>query len=68
MEVWTQNSIELPADRVAIVKTVLREIFLTTFETAIAEGKKDTAGDAVELPHKAMNTALGRISMTVPFH
>ena len=47
MEVWTQNSIESPADRVAIVKSVLRGESLTTFDAAIADGMKNAEGNTV---------------------
>ena len=65
MEFWTQNSIESPADRVALMKTVLKEESLTTFDAAIADKKKDAEEISMVLFQKAVNNALTKVAKTV---
>ena len=66
MEVWTQNSIDGPTDRMAIVTAVLRGESLTTFEAAITEAKlaKDADGKAIPLSKEMADEALAEVTTT----
>ena len=67
LEVWTQNSIEAPSDRMAIVTAVLRGESLTTFEVAIHEAKeaKDADGKDKPLSLKMIDEALAEVTTTI---
>ena len=66
-EVWTQNKIFSPTDRMAIVKALLRGETLTTFEAAVAEGQKDTDGKIKDLTMEMVTAALAEVTTTI-FH
>ena len=67
LEVWTQNSIDGPIDRMAIVTAVLRGESLTTFETAITEAKLAKGDDGKELPlsSEMVEGALAEVTTTI---
>ena len=64
-EVWTQNKISCPKDKVAILKTVLRGETLTTFEAAIAQGQEDTDGKTKDLTMEMIEGALTEVTTTI---
>ena len=49
MEVWTQNSITAPTDKVAIFKPVVRGESINIYDAAIADEKKGTNEETVNL-------------------
>lgn len=66
MEVWTQNALATPEDRMAIIKTVLRGESLTTFEASIAENPVvDAEGNAVPLTMDMVTLAMTAITSSV---
>jgi len=67
LEVWTQNSIDGPTDRMAIVTAVLRGESLTTFEAAITEAKMATDADGKVLPFskEMVDEALAEVTTTI---
>src|SRR5688500_2329999 len=64
-EVWKQNNIATPEDRMSIIKAVLRGETLTTFDSAVAELKIDENGDEVALTMDMLNSALAEVSNTI---
>jgi len=64
-EVWTQNGMTTPADKMAIIKAVLRGETLTTFEAAVAERTRDAAGEALDLTMAMVQEALTEVTMTI---
>ena len=67
-EVWKQNSIAVPEDRIAIIRAVLRGETLTTFESAVADLKLDENGDEGPLTMDILTGALTEVSRTIfPF-
>jgi hypothetical protein len=67
LEVWTQNSINGPSDRMAIVTAVLRGESLTTFEAAITDAKAvvDVDGKATALSNEMVEEALAEVATTI---
>jgi hypothetical protein len=65
LEVWTQNSITSPVDRVAIVKAVLRGESLTTFEAALADNRKNDDGTELALTMGMVTEALAEVTTTI---
>ena len=65
VEVWTQNSVTSPANRVAIIKAILRGETLTTFETAVAEGQKGADGAILDLTMVMLEEALAAVSNSI---
>ena len=65
LEVWTQNSITVPVDKIAIVKAVLRGETLTTFDTALADARKAEDGSELALTLEMIQIALSEVSKTV---
>ena len=63
-EVWTQNKIFSPTDRMAIVKAVLRGETLTNFEAAVAEGQKDVNGTTKALTMEIVEAAMAEVTTT----
>src|SRR6187200_2087079 len=63
-EVWRQNAIAAPEDRVSIIKAVLRGETLSHFETVISESRLDENGDAVVLTMEMVTKALADVSDT----
>ena len=61
-EVWTQNSITQAADRMAIVKALLKGETLTTFEASIEEQKQSPA-EAMTMD--MVTQALAEVSTTI---
>jgi len=43
-EVWAQNGITSPEDRIAVIRTILRGETLNTFEAFVAEGRSGPDG------------------------
>ena len=64
-EIWTQNKIFSPTDRMAIVKAVLRGETLTTFDFAVAEERKDATGQDLALTMSMVEKALSEVTMTI---
>ena len=54
-----------PADKMAIIKAVLRGETLTTFEAAVAEKTRDAAGEALDLTMAMVQEALTEVTMTI---
>jgi hypothetical protein len=67
LEVWTQNSIDGPSDRMAIVTAVLRGESLTTFEATITDAKavEDADGKATALSNEMVEAALAEVTTTI---
>ena len=63
-EVWKQNNITQPEDRMAIIKTLLRGETLTTFEASIEEQRQDPNG-LVPLTMDMVTKALAEVSDTI---
>ena len=64
-EVWTQNGMTTPADRMAIIKAVLRGETLTTFEATIAERMKEADGTPKDLTMDMVQEALSEVTTTI---
>ena len=65
MEVWTQNSVTSPTNRLAIMKAILRGETLTTFETAVAEEQKGADGAILNLTMGMLEEALAEVTMSI---
>ena len=63
-EVWKQNSITQPDDRMAIIRTLLRGETLTTFDASIEEQKQDPTG-TLALTMDMVTKALAEVSNTI---
>src|SRR5688500_17766815 len=63
-EVWKQNHITQPDDRMAIIKTLLRGETLTTFEASIEEQKQDPTG-TLAVTMDMVTKALAEVSDTI---
>ena len=57
-EIWTQNAIKEPSDRLATVRAILRGESLTCFNATYEEGKTTTYenGDIVQVYHRRTST------------
>ena len=64
-EVWTQNSVNGPHDRAAIVKTVLRDEALSTFENALEDLRQGPGGERIEFTADTVNKALEAVGQAV---
>src|SRR5687767_9173433 len=64
-EVWRQNAITAPEDRVSIFKAVLRGETLSHFETVISEITLDENDDPVALTMAMVTKALADVSNTI---
>ena len=64
-EVWTQNSITTPTDRMAIVKSILRGESLTTFDAALAEEWRQDDGTDAALTLLMLEKALAEVSASI---
>ena len=64
-EVWTQNSITTPTDRMAIVKSVLRGETLTTFDAALAEERRLPDETEAALTMDMLTKALAEVSASI---
>src|SRR5688500_13758255 len=53
-EIWRQNNITAPKNRILIIKTVLRGETLTIFESAVADLKLDADGYEVLLTNRGL--------------
>ena len=62
VEVWTQNQITSPTNRLAVIKAILRGKTLTTFEAAIAEGQKGADGAILDLTMVMLEEALAKVT------
>ena len=66
MEVWTQNGITAPADRVAVIRAVLRGETLTTCEAALADGQPtDAEGNLAALTMDMVTGAMAEVGATI---
>ena len=67
LEVWTQNSIDGPTDRMAIVTAVLRGESLITFEAAITEAKMatDADGKVLSFSKEMVYEVLAEVTTTI---
>ena len=63
-EVWKQNNITQPDDRMAIIRTLLRGETLTTFDASIEEQKQDPTG-TLALTMDMVTKALAEVSNTI---
>ena len=64
-EVWTQNGITSPDNRMAIIRTILRGETLTTFEAAVAEGRNGPDGAVLDLTMAMVEGALSEVTTSV---
>jgi hypothetical protein len=65
LEVWKQNNIVAPEDRMSIIKAVLRGETLTTMESAMADLRLDEDGDEGALTMDILEAALAEVSRTI---
>src|SRR5687768_12128589 len=67
-EVWTQNNISTPTDRMATIKAPVNEDHLATFEAAVAEGRKDSERKILELSIGMVVGTLTEVTTTILLH
>ena len=69
LEVWTQNNVTTPADRIALVRAVLRGETLTTFEASIVDSRTQEDGTPAALTMEMVDKALTEVTTTIfPHH
>ena len=64
-EIWTQNSVNGPHDKAAIVKTVLRDEALSHFENALEDLRQGPNGERVEFTADTVNKAMEAVAQAV---
>jgi hypothetical protein len=65
LEVWRQNSITVPADRVSIIKAVLRGETMTTFVATLDELRIGADGGFVAITMDMVNAAMTEVAKTI---
>jgi hypothetical protein len=68
LEVWTQNNVTTPADRIALIRAVLRGETLTTFEASIADSRAQEDGTEAALTMDMVNKAMTLVTTTIYPH
>lgn len=64
LEVRTQNSLNAPDDRMAIVRAVLRGETLTTLDAALADLRMDADGNVLELTMDMVTATVAEVTKT----
>ncbi len=64
-EVWAQNGITSPDNRMAIIRTILRGETLTTFEAAVAERRVGPEGTTLDLTMAMVEEALSEVTTSI---
>lgn len=64
-EVWTQNGITSPDNRMAIIRTFLRGETLTTFEATFAEKRNGPEGTILDLTMGMVEEALSEVTTSI---
>ena len=64
-EVWTQNSISGPTDKVSTVRAILKGESLTAFESALQEARINEEGEEQTITSEHIKKALDGVTLSV---